>query len=230
MYHIKTEDKKFEQGWSGKIVSIYKDDEKIGEYTRNYHSFGAETFHPFEKDGKWYAIYSENYTSTSIMSLPDCKNIGGQEKKAGGFCPTDYFIPKYYNYTIPGATEEQLKTIPEENRSWAKLDKTYRIYGEPDDKEEVFYDLDYAFVCGCYWGDEAGGWKLMRLDLSEADKGIIKQSEDFGYLHLSSGRLKDLIEISDEWGDASRLSFTLSVLRHYNIKDGKAIRSKWGEE
>lgn len=223
MYHIKTEAKEIQKGaWKGTVVSIYKDEEKIGEYIRNYHSYGEQTFHPFEKDGKWYAIYSENYTSTSIMSLPDCKKIGGQEAKASGFCPVDYFIPKYTLFYLPGATEEELKTIPEENKGWAGKSKIYRIYQDrPEKDEEIFYDLKHAFVSGCYWGDDSGGWKLMRLDLSEADKGIIKQSEDFGYLHLSSGRLKDLIEIDDQWGDADKLRFTLSVLRYYDMKDNE---------
>lgn len=46
---------------------------QIGEYIRHYPSYGEKTFYPFEKDGKWYAIYSEDYTCTYLMSLPDCK-------------------------------------------------------------------------------------------------------------------------------------------------------------
>src|ERR1043165_4999824 len=138
MYHVKEAGKRtIKEGcWQVTIVKIYQDDKEIGEYQRNYHSFGEKTFHPFEINGKWYAIYSENYTSTSIMSLPDCKKIGGEPEVGHGFCPVDYFIPKFYNYTIDGATEEELKTIPKENQERAKLTKHYRIYTEKFDSDK----------------------------------------------------------------------------------------------
>lgn len=67
---------------------------QLGEYTRNYASFGEATFCPFQaKSGRWYALYSSHYTCTRVMSLPDCKDIGGEEPHQHGFCPVDYYVP-----------------------------------------------------------------------------------------------------------------------------------------
>lgn len=65
---------------------------KIGEYDRNYHRL-FDTFHPFEQGGKEYALYSRSYTSTRVMSLPDCKDLGGEDPHGFGFCPTEYYVP-----------------------------------------------------------------------------------------------------------------------------------------
>jgi len=64
----------------------------IGQYRRNYHSM-MNTFVPFMKDGKWYALYSDNYTRTAVMELPSCKQIAKEEPSAFGFCPTGFYVP-----------------------------------------------------------------------------------------------------------------------------------------
>ncbi len=66
---------------------------KIGVYKRNYHSFAKKTFYPFHKNGQDYALYSPDYTSTRIMKLPECEDIGGEEPNKTGFCPIEYFVP-----------------------------------------------------------------------------------------------------------------------------------------
>ena len=74
--------------WKVSKVGIFQDDKQIGEYVRNYESYIEATFCPFLQDGKWYALYSPNYTVTRLMSLPDCKDLGGEEHNTWGFCPT----------------------------------------------------------------------------------------------------------------------------------------------
>lgn len=78
------------KGYSKPVVS--DTDVKIGEYVRNYSSV-MRTFHPFQLRGKWFALYSKDYTSTRIMSLPDCQDIGGEERDCWGFCPVDFWVP-----------------------------------------------------------------------------------------------------------------------------------------
>lgn len=78
--------------WNYLKIGIFHKDKQIGEYVRNYNSF-FNTFCPFCINGKWYALYSENYTCTYVMELPSCKKIGGEDPHGHGFCPTDYFIP-----------------------------------------------------------------------------------------------------------------------------------------
>lgn len=79
--------------WNSLGVSILEDGVKIGGYERNYSSL-YRTFHPFEQDGKQYALYSRDYTATRVMSLPDCKDLCGEDRAEGGFCPTDYYVPE----------------------------------------------------------------------------------------------------------------------------------------
>jgi len=85
---------KIGEGWGKLRVGVFDEDSKIGEYVRNYDSFGESTFCPFQLRGKWYALYSAHYTCTRIMSLPDCKDIGGEDPSANGFCPVDYYVPE----------------------------------------------------------------------------------------------------------------------------------------
>ena len=66
---------------------------RIGGYERNYPSYCAETFAPFVQDGRWFALYSNDYTATRVMELPSCKDLGGEEPAGDGFCPVDYYVP-----------------------------------------------------------------------------------------------------------------------------------------
>jgi hypothetical protein len=66
---------------------------QIGSYDRNHAGWGEKTFAPFSQDGRWYALYSSNYTATRVMELPSCKDLGGEEPHTHGFCPVDYYVP-----------------------------------------------------------------------------------------------------------------------------------------
>ncbi|MGH8446363.1 MAG: hypothetical protein ACREVL_13910 [Solimonas sp.] len=65
---------------------------KVGEYIRN-HAGLYDTFFPFQQNGKWYALYSRNYTATRVMELPSCRDIAGEEPDTHGFCPVDFHVP-----------------------------------------------------------------------------------------------------------------------------------------
>ena len=83
----------------GLIIDIFivsndnKEKTKIGSYTRDYKAFGIQTFYPFLLNGKEYALYSKNYTATRVMSLPNCKDLGGEEPDSIGFCPVEFYVP-----------------------------------------------------------------------------------------------------------------------------------------
>lgn len=77
--------------WESYKMGVFEGDKLIGSYVRNYSPLN--TFCPFQKDGKWYALYSKNYTCTRVMSLPDCIDLGGEEPTAHGFCPVEYYVP-----------------------------------------------------------------------------------------------------------------------------------------
>ena len=125
-------------------------EKQVGEYIRNYPNL-FRTFHHFRKNDKHLALYAPHYTATRIMELPSCRDIGGEEPSASGFCPTDFYVP-----------------LPRTNIAPA---------------EEAYLVTDFGFVAGCHWGDD-DTWKIEFLDLSEADKGILKRDDRFGYIEL----------------------------------------------
>jgi len=73
-------------------LSILKKPTILATYIRNYHLM-YNTFVPFRHHNKLYALYSNDYTATRIMTLPDCKDLCGEISSPGGFCPVDYFVP-----------------------------------------------------------------------------------------------------------------------------------------
>jgi len=97
-YFIKTKKVKSHPGcWDINEVSIYQkfdngEEKKIGEYKRMYSNM-FNTFHPFMQDGKWFALYSDDYTRTGVLELPSCKEIAGEKGHSKGFCPVDYYVP-----------------------------------------------------------------------------------------------------------------------------------------
>lgn len=167
--------------------------EKVGEYIRHYGLM--ETFHWFTKGGKDYALFSApDYTGIRIMELPSCKDIGGEEFKSNGFCPVEFYIPSYVEKEF---TEGSVKG------------HRFRIY-EPTEKEITETDIakplgglkheEFGFVAGCVWGDDLS-WKLEYLDLSQAEKGILKHDARFGYIELPKNmKLRDAIDMQDGEG------------------------------
>lgn len=171
-----------ENTWDYLNVGVFENDKQIGEYIRKYSSFYG-TFAPFMLNGKWYALYSSDYTCTRIMELPSCKDIGGEEGHSSGFCPIEFYIPRYNIHHI---VNKELK-----------LDEYCRHYENDinmtlsfSEDKKVFYE-NYAFVAGCIWGDDMS-WKIRYADLSQADKGLLNMEEKFGYVEMPPGmKLKE---------------------------------------
>jgi len=184
---------------------------QVGEYIRHYDLL--ETFFPFMKGDKWYALYSPDYTATRLMELPSCKDIGGEKSNDFGFCPVEYYVPKYIKRQMEFKGEKI----------------TYRVY-EPDgeNEEEKYYQsellyLPFGFIAGCIWGDDSS-WKIQYIDLSQVDKGILKRDDRFGYIELPPDmRLKDAIEIMEFSGDKDPPRIMIATERCYNLADGKEL-------
>lgn len=79
-----------------KPIELLTTETKIGSYRRNYSSM-LRTWCPFTQDGKDYALYSDHYVATSVMSLPDCKNVVTEPLHSNGFCPADFYVPEGVN-------------------------------------------------------------------------------------------------------------------------------------
>jgi hypothetical protein len=73
-------------------VHVLRDGEVIGSYSRNYPQL-FDTFYPFVQGGQEYALYSPDYTTTRVMTLPDCHDLCGEEPASDGFCPFDFHVP-----------------------------------------------------------------------------------------------------------------------------------------
>lgn len=77
--------------WKYFDIGIFQDNELVGQYRRNY---GDIPFAPFSRNGRDYALYSMDYTSTRIMSLPKCIDLGGENPDEFGFCPVELYVPQ----------------------------------------------------------------------------------------------------------------------------------------
>lgn len=177
--------------WSRLRVNVFEKRGKkktfLGSYERNYSSL-YNTFEPFEQNGKHYALISSDYTTTSVLSLPDCKIIATEgDWNCWGFCPTGFYVP-------------------------AVGDK--QIYFENDKAKETMQGK-FGFVCGCVWGDD-GSWKIQFLDLSEIDQGKVIRDDRFGYVELngSSKNLKKAFEYM-YIGEHGAIDINLKGIHHH---------------
>ena len=222
--------------------------ELVGEYERNYLSFFNTFFH-FQRNGKDFALYSPFYTVTRIMELPSCKDIGGEEPDSWGFCPVDYFVPTYIEQEViteitgSHGTEERSvrKTLvnnpdaSELSESVIKTPFTYSKTGEECVNVTTFRPLTpllyhpFGFIAGCIWGDDSS-WKIQYLNLSEAEKGIVKREERFGYIELPENQtLKEAVDMyyfghNPEQDYSSYIR--INIMQTFDLRDGKTVNSR----
>jgi len=234
--------------WKGLKVGVFKVkdnlEEQIGEYERNYSSL-YNTFCHFQKDAKDFALYSPNYTVTRIMELPSCKDIGGEESSAGGFCPTDYFIPTYMEQETSWETTSlrgkiggdisrrrinnpKEEDLTENSESREFIHQTSNELCKITTSNRLLTPLSYypfGFIAGCIWGDD-NSWKVQYLDLSEVEKGIIKREEKFGYIELPDNiSLRDAIKMYGYGRDSEYYSNYIRInhVQTFDLRDGKVV-------
>lgn len=198
--------------WDSTEIKILEGETEIGSYVRSYPSYGKNTFFPFEQDGKWYALFSANYTRTQLMALPSCDIIGGEPQVEGeGFCPVEFYVPSYVKF------KSSLKSAKHE---WyydadADIDDANTWPAKPERCYEV-HSFDFGFVAGCYWGDD-WSWKIQHLDLSKASEGIVTRSEKFGYVWLGEHlKLSNSVHIEMESPDDYTIE--IAIVKGYNPK------------
>lgn len=212
LYKLKTSKIENSPGeWNSLRCEIFdRDDKKLGEYTRNYHSM-LNTFVPFyipkkawEISDKHYAVFSDDYQSIGIMTLPDCKVIA---KTTTHFCPVDFYVPTFDDtiHSIQYYRECLEKAIKDDNKKNIEYYTGSLKHEEPNLKEIGRHIL----VSGCVWGDDSGGWKLMHLDISKMNEGVIELTPKFGYceLHQSVYPMKNSIN----WESFDHLEIPLSA-------------------
>ena len=167
--------------WATALVSVFEGEIQIGTYERNLAGWAETTFGPFEWDGKWYALYSPDYTTTRVMSLPDCQDIGGEDPSPGGFCPVEFFVPRYRERTTRDRTRGQSYSGWEfSNAEISPAEALYETTYAP------WVTVSTGFIAGCRWGDDST-WKLECVDLALAVTGHVVRTARFGHVELAQG-------------------------------------------
>lgn len=210
--------------WNKQLIGVFDGETKIGEYTYSYSS--GVPFYAFRQqvrggEDQWFALLSSSdYTKTDLMTLPDCKIIGGEELVPGGygFCPVEFYVPAYY----VGHVDLTGKDGSSNTRVFFKMhdDSTMTDGDVARDKPESEWSYElFGFRCGCVWGDDSS-WKLQMLDLRRAPEGIITEI-DIGYIELShGGKLRDHLELHEDDGKVYGVHVS-TLLRSEEI--GKAL-------
>lgn len=128
------------------------------------------------------------------MELPSCRDLGGESKdnikSENHFCPVEFYVPVYRKLTF-------IKDVEEELEIWLKGDECFnKEYENGKNRLGPIQYCNFGFVAGCVWGDDSS-WKIQFLDLSEADKGIIKRDDRLDYIGLPNNMdLKDAIDMN----------------------------------
>lgn len=207
--------------WNSTKVSIYRDDDYdvksdvyrkgilIGEYLRNYSSYGFETFCPFQIGDEWYALYSADYTATRVMKLHSdrIEDWCGEESDIYGFCPTGFYVPKYITSG----------NIPDYDIIYVDCDYSAEEFHNEIVNPE-FRKLEYCnfgFLCGSLWGDDSS-WKLRYIDLSQIPDKVLLITEKFGYWELPAGPLRSHIRM-DGW-EPGHEWICLTRQENFNLK------------
>ena len=148
--------------WNGVRVGIFRRDGEsevqIGEYERNYPSL-FETFHPFRADGRDLALYSPHYTGTRLLELPSCRDIGGEERSSDGFCPVDFYVPRYIDVEIrvDGGTARRFRKQAPRPEDLAPRIVEVKWPAGQDYPDRVWVDQDEMMA------DEEVGYEIHRV-------------------------------------------------------------------
>jgi hypothetical protein len=227
--------------WNSIRVAVFRCEgegkEQVGQYTRNYPNL-FRTFCHFRKNDKDYALYSPDYTASRIMELPSCKDIGSEEPHGAGFCPTDYYVPRYIERESIGLNDEvhrhrinepSARDLVAQTNKFTPLDEKTgkRITVEkPSYPVSPLLYYPFGFLAGCIWGDDSS-WKIQYLDLSKAESGILKRDDRFGYIALpDSLTLDQAVNIADYQCDPEEAwahYITIAIQKRFDLRTGKPI-------
>jgi len=208
--------------WASTKIAIFKDEIFIGEYIRNYSAFGPATFYPFQIDNEWYALYSAEYTTTRVMKLHDdrIEDWCGEAPLVYGFCPTEFYVPRYNYNKLSYEQGEKLRTLDSYIADCDMKSDSDFLNAQKFSEFVSTHYCDFGLLSGCVWGDDTS-WKLRYIDLSKISDKIIDITEKFGYWELpSSLKLKDCINMNG-WEPKNHNWIELTRVEHINLKTGE---------
>lgn len=244
IYTAKAEKVSEPDKWTKILVKVFRDEEVIYEYGRNY-SF-LRTFEPFRQlqGDHWhdYAIISPQYSTFQILDLESGKVVAERPYPQRPWFKSD----KYDEYERRRAEKPEWF---EEGGYYAGKGPDDLISGEgfcpmelwvPDGASDLELNEDnwdkysyllredklygnFGLVAGCIWGDDTSA-KVRHIDLSRISEGVVTEDERFGYVELPYGfHLKDL-----DTDAVSSGSIQIPVGVRFNLQNGKA--SPWTHE
>jgi hypothetical protein len=165
--------------WDSTIIDVYRRAtatlaaQKVASFVRDYAPL--QTFEPFRRGGREYALVSPDYTRTSVLDLTSGEMVAHEEEGDDAFCPVGFYVPDWWDVNdgsiLPGSPSWS------DSHEWPKG--------------------DLAFVWGCVWGDDQS-WKLQCIDLTRMEEGILVRDQRFGYLELATGNYQP------PWTDPTR--------------------------
>ncbi|MBI3677285.1 MAG: hypothetical protein HY243_11800 [Proteobacteria bacterium] len=212
-FYALTNDERPASNWTDDEVRIFQSGTEIGAYKRPYCNLGAQTFEPFEQDGKWYALYSADETCTRVMSLPECRDIGGEVPSAEGFCPAEIYVPRYRDVEMKQPNRNAI-------RHWMFESEAEKVAGS-DVVSEMgpWQSLDVGFVYGCFW---ACPFQLMVYNLSRASQGVLIRDDRFGDLQIPDYlQLASAIRLERRF--PGPLVATIARIQERDVKTGRPL-------
>jgi len=157
-------------------------------------------------------LYSAKYTATRVMKLNEdsIEDWCGEESSPSGFCPAEYYVPKYNTFHYESCGEIYIFDNSIEDDEFIKEQRTPEF-------RRVQY-CDFGFMSGCVWGDDSN-WKLKYIDLSRVPDKILTITDKFGYFELPEGSLKTHINMDNWEPDHSWIS--ISSIVHFDLSKDK---------
>lgn len=197
--------------WPTATVTVLEGDEPVGTYERNYAAFAETTFEPFEWNGAWYALYSPQYTATRVLALPECRDIGGETDNGNGFCPVEFYVPRFR--PVRGWLDGRDEATGHDFRSFESdgdaipegVSQTGEGRHASHQRAGGWQNLDTAFIAGCHWGDDRS-WKLQAIDLRRAAEGVVVREERFGFIELAPLPLVEAVRVSSFLDSGTRIT------------------------
>jgi hypothetical protein len=199
----------------GVFQTVDGSEKQVGEYFRNSLGLGR-TFCPFHLNGRDLALYSPKKPATRIIELPSCKDLGGEEPEPDYFSPVDFYVPRYIEReAMDGELKGQKLSINE----------PFDAHLTANPSNQILY-YPFGFVAGSKPGDDVT-YKIQYLDLSQADQGVIKRDDRFGYIALPEKvTLEDAIHMSDynyDPTDDESFAINIAVQQRFDLRTGKLV-------
>lgn len=170
---------------------------KIGEYEVSAFKGPKVVFHPFKRDGKWYAL-SSGSNKLCVYSLPDMQIVAEEENCRGGLKMHEFYIPRFWHSTYDHHNKDgefwfrsHHTLINDDIETEYESALTHGDVFEPD-----WNHADFGFV-SAYDPYSSGPNYVNVVDLSRIDEGFVGYKNETWFETPSWIELPKLIDLSN---------------------------------